>query len=72
MTKTPHRRNEGTGEAQRVAVENDHSASSAAPTCPQSEDCTRWKELPGERVECRACYQTFDRATMAEIFAGRA
>jgi hypothetical protein len=70
MKKTP-RGDEGTGEAQRVAVENDHSASSAAPTCPHSENCT-WQHVPGtETAACAWCWQTFDRATMAEIFAGR-
>jgi hypothetical protein len=67
--KNPPRGDEGAGQAQRAA--GTKSIALGNP-CPQSDACSRWKELPGERAECRTCFQTFDRATMAAIFAGRA
>jgi hypothetical protein len=67
--KNPPRGDEGAGEAQRAAGMKSIALGNP---CPQSDDCASWKELPGERAECRRCYQVFDRATMAAIFAGRA
>jgi len=42
-------------------------------SCPNSQNCQHWHHTPGtETAECAYCYQTFDRETMAAIFAGRA